>query len=212
MNSDTMIIAPVYSQIALDIALRISRGELKENTKIYGRSVMASEYGVSPETIRRAMSLLEDTGIVEIRQNSGTIVVSAEKAREYVKKFGERNELRTYRRKLRDLLGKQKALSRDISETAEMLISVSERFSQTTPFPNYETDIPPESPLIGRTLGELRFWQQTSATVIAIRRNSQIILSPGPYAVITAGDTLIYIGDIKCIDAVRDFVHGKINE
>ncbi len=208
MNADAMIIAPVYSQIALDIALRISRGELRENTKIYGRSVMASEYGVSPETIRRAMSLLEDTGIVEIRQNSGSVIISAEKAGEYVKKFGERNELRTYRRKLKDLLAQQEALSRSISEAAETLVSVNERFSQSTPFPNYETDIPDDSPVIGRTLGELHFWQQTSATVIAIRREDQIILSPGPYAVIMAGDTLIYIGDIKCTDAVNAFVNG----
>jgi len=68
------IVSPVYSQIALDIALRIARGELKENTKVYGRSVMSSEYGVSPETIRRAMKLLEDMKIVETKQNSGTII------------------------------------------------------------------------------------------------------------------------------------------
>ena len=47
--------ASAYARIALDIAQRISRGELKENTRIYGRSIMASEYGVSPETIRRAL-------------------------------------------------------------------------------------------------------------------------------------------------------------
>jgi K+/H+ antiporter YhaU regulatory subunit KhtT len=208
LKSDATIIAPVYSQIALDIALRIERGELKENTKIYGRSIMASEYGVSPETIRRAMALLEDTGVVEIRQNSGSVIISAEKARAYVKKFGERNEVRTYKQKLKELLAQQDSLSRSISETAGMLVRVNERFSQTTPFPNYETDVPNDSSVIGRTLGELRFWQQTSATVIAIRRKDQIILSPGPYAALMAGDTLIYIGDIKCPDAVNAFVQG----
>lgn len=208
MNKDSMIIAPVYSQIALDLALRISRGELKVNTKIYGRSVMASEYGVSPETIRRAMSLLEDAGIVETRQNSGSVIISTEKAGAYVKKFGERNELRTYRRKLKELIAQQETLSRTILETAEALVSVNERFSQTTPFPNYETDVPDDSPVIGRTLGELHFWQQTSATVIAIRRQDHIILSPGPYATITVGDTLIYIGNITCTDIVNAFVQG----
>ena len=44
------VVTPVYLQIAVDIASRIARGEFKENTKIYGRSVMSSEYGVSPET------------------------------------------------------------------------------------------------------------------------------------------------------------------
>lgn len=208
MKEDATIIAPVYSQIALDIALRISRGELKEHTKIYGRSIMASEYGVSPETIRRAMNLLEDNGIVEIRQNSGSVIISTEKAGIYVTKFGERNEIRTYRKKLKELLVQQETLSRSISETAGMIVSANERFSQTNPFPNFETDIPEGSPLIGRTLGELRFWQQTSATVIAIRRQDQIILSPGPYATLMAEDTLVYIGDIQCFNAVTALVQG----
>ena len=41
-----------YLKIALDLANRITRGELQEGSRIYGRSLMASEYQVSPETIR----------------------------------------------------------------------------------------------------------------------------------------------------------------
>ena len=41
------VATPVYLRIALDIASRIARGEFKENSKIYGRSIMSSEYGVS---------------------------------------------------------------------------------------------------------------------------------------------------------------------
>ena len=48
------VVPAQYLQIALDLATRIARGELAEGSRIYGRSVMASEYGVSPETIRRA--------------------------------------------------------------------------------------------------------------------------------------------------------------
>ena len=201
-------VAPVYLQIALDIALRIARGELKENTKVYGRSVMASEYGVSPETIRRSMKLLEDTGIVEIRQNSGSQVISAEKAQAYVNKFSERNDIRAYQRSLIELLSQQEALSRRITDAAGAIIRINERFTQASPFTNYEATVPETSPLIGYTLAELRFWQQTAATVIAIRRKDQLILSPGPYAVILPGDTLVFICDVKCIEAVNAFIQG----
>lgn len=201
-------VAPVYSQIALDIALRISRGEIKEKTKVYGRSVMASEYGVSPETIRRAMKLLEDTGIVEIRQNSGSLVISAEKAREYVDKFSERNNIRIYQQTLKDLLAQQEVLSRRIVETAGSITRINDRFSQASPFTNYEAPIPADSPLVGQTLRDLCFWQQTAATVIAIRRDGKIILSPGPYAVLMAGDTLVFIGNVKCVETVRTFISG----
>ena len=202
------VVTPVYSQIALDIALRISRGDLKENTKVYGRSVMASEYGVSPETVRRSMKLLEDMGIVETRQNSGSIVLSAEKAKEYVNKFGERNDIRLQLKNLRGLLIQQETLSHRIVETAEALIRVHERFPQTSPFTNYEVCVPQSSLLIGRTLGELQFWQETMATVIAIRRGEQIILSPGPYAHIQADDTIVFVCDVSRVQVVNTFVCG----
>ncbi|MDY0372402.1 MAG: GntR family transcriptional regulator, partial [Sphaerochaetaceae bacterium] len=51
---------PIYARIALDIANRIENGELLEGKRLSGRSLMSSEYGVSPETIRRAFSLLEE--------------------------------------------------------------------------------------------------------------------------------------------------------
>ena len=54
------VVPSQYLQIALDLATRIAQGELTEGSRIYGRSVLASEYGVSPETIRKALRLLAD--------------------------------------------------------------------------------------------------------------------------------------------------------
>ena len=39
------VVPAQYLQIALDLATRIAQGELAEGSRIYGRSVMASEYG-----------------------------------------------------------------------------------------------------------------------------------------------------------------------
>ncbi len=197
---------PVYSQIALDIALRISREELKENTKIYGRSVMSSEYGVSPETIRRALKLLEDMGIVEVRKNSGVVILSVEKAKEFALRFSEQNDIRLIERKLRKLLEQQHELSEQIREMVSHLVRTSEKFSKSNPFQNYEIDIPANSQVIGKSLLELKFWQKTSATIIAIRRKDKVILSPGPYAVLTEDDTLIFVGDISTIETVTKYI------
>ncbi len=200
------VMSPVYSQIALDIALRISKGELKENTKVYGRSVMASEYGVSPETIRRAMKLLEDMEIIEVKHNSGAMILSAEKARLYVNKHGEQNDIRVQQKELNTLLLQQVELGRRIADVAGSIVRINERFSKTTPFPNYEAILPEGCPLIGKSLGELKFWQQTGATVIAIKRESRIILSPGPYAALEEKDILLFVGDVSCTGAVEAFL------
>lgn len=202
------IISPIYSQIALDIALRITRGELKENTKIYGRSVMASQYGVSPETVRRAMKLLEDMQVVEIKEKSGALILSVDNATKYVEKFSVYNDIRSHQRYLKGLLADQDKLTQKIAEEAEAIIRINEKFSKSNPFNNYELDVPGTSPLIGKTLGELKFWQETGATVIAIRRGEHIILSPGPYAILESEDTLIFVGELKCVEIVQQFVNG----
>lgn len=202
------VVAPVYSQIALDIAMRISRGEIQESTKLYGRSVLASQYGVSPETIRRAIKILEDVQIVKTHESKGSEVISKEKAKEYVNKFSELNDIRVKQRKLKELLDELGKLSQEINEIASSIVRINEHFTVTSPFVPYEEVIPETSPLIGKTLGEVRFWQQTNATVIAIRRGDQIILSPGPYATLMAKDIIIYIGDTKSVEAVISFIKG----
>ena len=42
------VVPSQYLQIALDLAGLIAKGELPEGSRIYVRSVMASEYSVSP--------------------------------------------------------------------------------------------------------------------------------------------------------------------
>ena len=54
-----MTVPAQYLQIAADVASRVAAGDLPEGERLFGRSVMASEYGVSPETIRRDLEKLE---------------------------------------------------------------------------------------------------------------------------------------------------------
>lgn len=203
------ITSPIYSQVAFDIALRISRGELKENTKIYGRSVMSSEYGVSPETIRRSLKLLSDMGIVEVRHNSGAIILSREKANQYILRFNKNKDVRMLQKELKELISQQEKANREILNVTEALINNNEKFSKHNPFKIYEAEVQDSSPLMGKTLSELKFWQETGATIIAIRRDDKIILSPGPYAVLQQNDILIFVGDISTVDSVEAFLNGK---
>ena len=199
---------PVYSQIALDIATRIAGGILKENTKIYGRSILSSEYGVSPETIRRAVNLLHDMEIVEIKQNSGVIVLSKEKASEYIAKFSSQNDLRALRRNLKKTVEEQELSLSKIKELVNVVINLNEKFSSTNPFQNYEMEIPENSCVAGKSISELKFWQVTGATVIALRRGEQIILSPGPYMVFQPLDVIVFVGDYTTIETVKNLVNG----
>ncbi len=204
------VVPSQYLQIALDLATRIAKGELAEGSRIYGRSVMASEYNVSPETIRRALRLLADMKVVEIKPQSGAIVLSADSARRYIKNFEEGADVHAMRAQLKSLLEEYDQLSRRLTETVTALIKSRETFAAAgEPLPNYEVPVPKDSPLIGKSIGALKFWQSTGGTIVAIRRGQTVILSPGPYAELYGGDIIVLVGSPAAAEAAHHLVSAK---
>lgn len=206
----TAIVPSQYLQIALDLATRIAKGELTEGSRIYGRSVMASEYNVSPETIRRALRLLSDMKVVEVKPQSGAIVLSADNARRYIENFAESTDTRSLQKHLKELMVEYTNLQHQITETMSALLKSRDTFAAAgEPFPNYEVPVPKNSPLIGQSIGSLKFWQSTGGTIVAIRRGQTVILSPGPYAELYAGDVIILVGSPVAADAAHHLVCAK---
>ena len=204
------VIPAQYLQIALDLASRIASGELPEGTRIYGRSVMASEYSVSPETIRRALRLLADMKVVEVKPQSGAVVLSADNARRYIETFEEDVDVHALQIQLKELLGKYTELNRRMTDVGAALVKSRDTFSAAEgPLPNYEVQVPKNSPLIGKSIGSLKFWQSTGGTIIAIRRGQTVILSPGPYAELYDGDVIILVGSPVAAAAAHHLVAAK---
>lgn len=73
-----------YMRVAVSLAERIAAGELREGEKLSGRSKLSPEYNVSPETVRRALRLLADMKVVEVKEQSGVYILSADNARRYL--------------------------------------------------------------------------------------------------------------------------------
>lgn len=200
-----------YLQIAVDVATRVAHGDLEEGTRLYGRSIMASEYGVSPETIRRALRLLADMKVIDIKPQSGAVVLSQDNAKRYIENFGESTDGRTLRGQLKDIMQEYEALNRRLMDVSAAFLQSRETYSSAKePLPNYEVPVPEESPLIGKSIGTLKFWQSTGGTIVAIRRRQSVILSPGPYAELYDGDVIILVGPPAAAEAARKFVsHPK---
>ena len=204
------VVPSQYLQIALDLATRIAKGELAEGSRIYGRSVMASEYNVSPETIRRALRLLADMKVVEVKPQSGAKVLSADSARRYIENFEEGADVHAMRAQLKSLLEEYDQLSRRLTETVTAFIKSRETFAAAVePLPNYEVPVPKDSPLIGKSIGALKFWQSTGGTIVAIRRGQTVILSPGPYAELYGGDIIVLVGSPAAAEAAHHLVSAK---
>ena len=114
------------------------------------------------------------------------------------------------RKQLKDLMEEYADLSRRLSDTVAALVKSRTTFSAAgEPFPNYEVPVPKDSPLIGKSIGALKFWQSTGGTIVAIRRGQTVILSPGPYAELYAGDVIVLVGSPSAAEAVHRLVTAK---
>lgn len=209
---DDMEPLPQYVRIAIDIASRVATGEMKEQTKISGRSLLSSEYNVSPETVRKAVRLLADMKVVEVREKKGIYILSADNAGRYIRNVSDWQEQQRLRQELRGLVEQYHDLGKRVSSVAEQLLQ-----AQTMPLPSertlpsYEVRISSDSGKIGMNVRELQFWQATGATIIAIKRNKNTILSPGPFAELYGGDVVVFVGPPESATAVQTFLNGEVS-
>lgn len=197
---------PIYYQVAFDIASKIAAGDLKEGDRFSGRSLMGSQYGVSPETIRRAIGHLNDLGIVAIKNNSGSTVLSQKRAKEYVEQYQANLDLLSLKIKLRDMMAQRDALNAEINQTTEQIVNLLERFRSSDRFRTYEFSVQGDCPVVGKTIGTVRFRQQTGATIVAIQKGEDLQLSPGPETRLERGDVLVVACELSQIDQVSQLL------
>jgi len=197
---------PVYSQVAFDIASKIASGEIRVGAQFSGRSLMSSQYRVSPETIRRAMGLLSDMGIVAIRSNIGSTVLSQERAAEYVEQYQASEDLLALKRRLRELIDQRDALNAEIDKTFRQIGDRWERFRSSDRSRTYEFPVHPDSLAAGKSILALQFRQRTGATIVAIHKDGELLLSPGPQTVLGPGDTVVVACELSHIDQVTQLL------
>lgn len=197
---------PTYERIAIDLANRIYDGKFKVGEKIHGRSTLASEYKVSPETVRRAIKLLEDVEIVHSTKGSGIVISSRENAFKYISRFSNLASIKDLEKQMNSLMAERERLDEKVFETLRKIMDYSGKLRHTNPLAPIEVEVYPGSIHIGKTISEVKFWQNTGGTVIGMKRKEEMIISPGPYALILEGDVLLVIGDEKAYDRVVHFL------
>jgi len=197
-----------YINIAIDIASRIVRGEYREGQKIFGRSTLAGKYNVSPETIRRALSLLQDMGIVSVSPGVGVVVRSRKVADAFLSQSGQRQVLRDVQEKLHFLIKERDRLNSEIDKLMNELLDYT--FKMAGRFQKIEEiKVTPFSPLIGKSLVEAEFRGKTGATVLSIYRNGEETVSPQADEVIQAGDVLIMVVHPDMLDQLHQLIDPK---
>lgn len=198
---------PVYEKIAIDIANRIYKGDFKIGEKLHGRSTLASEYNVSPETIRKAVKLLEDVNILQSTRGSGIEIISKENALKFINNFSKIETIKELQAKINTYLEERTKLDNALIESVNKLFDYTSKLKNTNPLVPIEIEIPSSCKYIGKTISDIKFWQNTGATVVGIKRNGELIISPGPYATIMEKDILLIIGDNNVYERTLSYLN-----
>ena len=181
-----------YQEIAKDIAHAIVLGEYREGDKIHGRSTLAGRFNVSPETIRRAIAILQSEGVVGVRQGIGIIVNSKSQAEKFLRSYNQKSEIQTLMEELKSLMKKRREIDREIDIIFERLSNYADRYITRWTDVD-EIEVKPGSPAVGRTLRDLKVRETTGATVVAVIRNGNEYFSPQADYVLRAGDILLVV-------------------
>ncbi|MDZ4993078.1 GntR family transcriptional regulator [Clostridium perfringens] len=197
---------PIYKQIALDIAGRIYNDDIKIGERIHGRSTLASNYNVSPETVRKAVKLLEDMKVVSSSKGSGVTIISKDNAYNFINRFHSIESVTSLKHDIESLMEEKKTIEKNIGEMIDRIVDYSNRLRYTNPLTPIEIELPKECDLIGKSVSESKFWQNTKATIVAIRRKGELIISPGPYLVFEKGDNLLVVGEEEILKKIEIFL------
>jgi len=200
-------LSSMYHSIALDIAQRIINDEFPVGTRISGRTLLASHYNVSSETIRKAIALLKDSNVVSVSQGKEVEVLSLEQAYHFIEHHKSMQSVYSLKQELDLLLERKQEIDKRFEQILNDIIGYSDRLKNLTPYNPLEIKVPEHSQIIGKTIADIKLWQCTGATIVAIRRNTEIIISPGPLAVIYANDRLVVVGKADVLQKVTSFIN-----
>lgn len=198
---------PKYKLIALKIAMKIVDGTYEEGSKIYARSAISSQYNVSSETARRAIAVLVDLGIVNAVKGSGVNVVSSEKAFAFITKYNQARTVDESFQEIQDTIKTSlNTLTDSVSDLQTLFLNVrkSQEFPIFTPF---QVKVVEACRHIGKSISDIRLWEHTNATVVALKRDGVVVMSPGPHAILQNDDIFYFVGEEESYSRVMSFLY-----
>lgn len=197
----------VHESIALDLAERIASGEFVVGGKISGRTLLASHYGVSAETIRKAIAILRVANVVSVSQGKEVLILSADQAIEFINHQVAMQSAYSLRQELEILHEKKKEINERFDDIVYQITRYTDRLKNLQPFNPVEVTVKATSKSIGQSIKQLKFRQCTGTTLVAIRRGLEIIISPDPEIALQQNDRLVVVGQFAVLEKVDFFIN-----
>lgn len=198
-----------FQKIVVEVAKKIAVGDYPVGSSIKGRSTLAATFGVSSETIRRAMNILADLHIVSLKQGVGVIILSKEKAIEFLDDFESTNDIETQKSRILGHIKNQEEQLKTLAGLVSVYLEQTKLVNKKYPLDPYGIRLSEDSEFIGMQLLDAQVWHKTGATVVAIERNNELLLSPSPYQTFQKEDIIYFIGEEPSYSRVKKIFNLK---
>ncbi len=200
---------PRYQQIAVAVAQRIVDGKYPVGSKIYARSTLASNFNVSSETARKAINILVDLGIMEVRHGSGAYISSKEKARKFLETSQDAHSLQDLKQKLQESIRHQEEEFANFSKLLNQLLTRTKDIQNRSPFDPFELTLTETAQNLDRSISELNIWHSTGATILAVQHHNELLVSPGPYTRLYSGDVIYFVGNELSVGLMQNLFYSS---
>lgn len=79
--------SPIFIQVAEDIKSNIISGKLKSGDKVESVRTLAQYYSVNPNTIQKAMNLLEQEELIVVHRGIGRTISEKKNIQKYIQRY-----------------------------------------------------------------------------------------------------------------------------
>jgi K+/H+ antiporter YhaU regulatory subunit KhtT len=198
---------PKYLEIAFDIANRIYTGRYAEGDKLRGRSLLASSYNVSSETIRKAIVQLTHFGVVEVKLSSGIYVKSKSQAESFIGNYKDYAKAKQLYQNIMSLYEENLRIQDTLAKSFREFEQIN-RFHDPFNIVNiFDIYLKPSTKGLGQSIEALDFWKNTGGTIVAVTSEGQTHTSPGPNYIFKENDILHIAGDVDIENRTRAYLN-----
>ena len=145
-------------------------------------------------------------------KGSGVTIKSRQNASNFIKQFNKRETIESIKEKIFQSVDHQKQEMEALNQYLSELIQASEHFRSMNPFMPFEIHITKDCHYLNRNLSDIQFWQNTGATVIAVRKQDELLRSPGPYIELCEHDILYFLPQDDSTQRVTEFLYPPKEE
>lgn len=196
-----------YKKIARDIARKVTTGEYQVGSKLRGRSMLASAYNVSSETVRKAIVQLSHYEVVMVKQSSGIYITSKENAEIFLKDHEKLKEEQQIYNKMTDLLSDMGNIREEMVEQMS-LIRENVGKVQKTAYRIFSLYISSSELTVLRTIADFDFIEEERGLVIGIKRESGDIVMPDKTVMLQERDQIFFSGFME----TEQFLYATLNK